>query len=79
MGHKSDNFLISLCTVIAIVPILKLSSITLSLLLTVSYHTTTLSLVKKTNVFMNTYGTGVYISPDDYFLKYYFSDIFQVY
>ena len=53
MGHTSDNFLISLCTVIAIVPILKLSSIILSLLLTVSYHTTTLSRVKKkTNAFM---------------------------
>ena len=79
MGHKSDNLLTSWFPVIAIVMILKLSSITLSLLLTVSYHTTTLSLVKKTNVFMNTYGTGVCISPDDYFLKYYFSDIFQVY
>ena len=53
MGHKSDNFLISWSTVIAIVTILKLSSIILSLLLTVSYHTTTLSLVKKkTNAFM---------------------------
>ena len=52
MGHKSDNFLISLCTVTAIVTILKLSSIILSLLLTVSYHSTTLSLVKKTNAFM---------------------------
>ena len=49
MGHKSDNLLISWFTVIAIVMILKLSSITLSLLLTVSYNTTTLSLVKKTN------------------------------
>ena len=48
MGHKSDNFLISWSTVIAIVPILKLSW----LLLTVSYHSTTLSLVKKTNAFM---------------------------
>ena len=53
MGHTSDNFLISWSTVIAIVMILKLSSIILSLLLTVSYHTTTLSLVKKkTNAFM---------------------------
>ena len=74
MGHTSDNFLISLCTVTAIVTILKLSSIILSLLLTVSYHSTTLSLVKK-----NIYGTGVCISVDEYFLKYYFSDIFHVY
>ena len=76
MGHTSDNFLISLCTVIAIVPILKLSSITLSLLLTVSYHSTTLSLVKKNKCI---YVTGVCISVDEYFLKFYFSDIFHVY
>ena len=77
MGHKSDNLLISWFTVIANVMILKLSSITLSLLSTVSYNTTTLSLVKKTNAFMNTYGTGVCISPDEYFSKCYSSDIFQ--
>ena len=64
-------------TVIAIVMILKLSSITLILLSTISYNTTTLSLMKKTNAFMNTYGTGVCISPDEYFLKCYSSDIFQ--
>ena len=47
MGHKSDNLLTSWSNVIAIVTILKLSSIKLSLLLTVSYNTTKLSLVKK--------------------------------
>ena len=71
MGHKIDNFLISCSTVIAIVTILKLSSITLSwLLLTISYNTATLALVTKTNAFINSYDTSVCISVDEHFLNY---------
>ena len=64
---------------IAIVTVLKLSWIT-SLLLTVSYNTTTLSLVEKKQMCSWTLMVLVYVFLliSISWLKYYFSDIFHV-